>query len=48
MQDEHCPGPGVFQVYQEVPGLLHYPRLNCAVAPTIQMRRVPCSVAAGT
>jgi hypothetical protein len=28
MQDELCPGPGVFQVHQEVPGLLHYPRLN--------------------
>jgi hypothetical protein len=28
MQDELCPGPGVFQVHQEVPGLLHYPRLD--------------------
>ncbi len=28
MQDELCPRPGVFQIHQEVPGLLYYPRLD--------------------
>jgi len=28
VQDELCPCPGVFQVHEQVPGLLHYPRLD--------------------
>jgi len=28
VQDELCPCPGVFQVNEQVPGLLHYPRLD--------------------
>jgi hypothetical protein len=28
VQDKPCPFPGVFQVHEQVPGLLHYPRLD--------------------
>src|SRR6266436_9018983 len=28
VQDELCPCPGVFQVHEQVPGLLNYPRLD--------------------
>jgi hypothetical protein len=28
VQDELCPCPGVFQVHEQVPGVLDYPRLD--------------------
>jgi hypothetical protein len=28
VQDELCPHPNVFEVHEQVPGLLHYPRLD--------------------
>jgi hypothetical protein len=28
VQDELCPSPGVFQVHEQIPGLLYHPRLD--------------------
>ena len=49
MQHELHPSPDVFQVQEQVPGLLNYPRLDrCSVAPRTRIRRVPCSITART